>query len=231
MDGKEGCSLRKLIPHFALLAISIALAGCSGGGGGGGINRQPADAGLLDRVMAEAISDCGARHATGEIASHEARARCETEQGRAAVERRDMDYAFGDLATLLTARRMQLARQIDAGTIAVGQAAALYTGFHKAFLREARVRERLHNGNRPYWEFNICDIDGNGLRCTAQIRTEVLNRQIEAEKTKCLNRAKSGEFKSAEARANCVTGIVLVLYQEGSHPHMALGRLQMAHGT
>ncbi len=229
VDGKEGCSLCKFIPQFALLAICLALAGCSGGGGSGDINRLPVDADLLDRVMAEAISDCGARHAAGEIASHEARARCETEQGRAAVERHAQDYAFGDLAALLTARRIQLARRIDAGTIAISQAATLYTDFHAIFIREARVRERLHNGNRPFWEFNICEIEGNGLHCTAQIPTETLNRQVETEKNKCLDRWTKGEFMTAEARVSCVMDNVLAVFARGNIAHMDLSRLQTAY--
>ncbi|MBE9554581.1 MAG: hypothetical protein IMF05_14045 [Proteobacteria bacterium] len=221
--------MRKLIPHFALLAICLALAGCSGGGGSGGINRQPADAGLLDRVLAEAISDCGARHATGEIASHEARARCETEQGRAAVERRALDYAFGDLAALLTARRMQLARRLDAGTIATGQAAALYTGFHKAFLREARVRERLHNGNRPFWEFNICEIEGNGLHCIKQIPTEELNRRLAKEKAICFDQTRIGKLSTLEASTRCIMGNMIAVFEKSNLPHMDLAKLQMTH--
>ena len=230
---KEGCSLRTLIPHAALLAICLALVACAGGGArdrnGSDIDRAPVDTDLLVRVMAQAIADCEARFAAGEFASHEARARCDTEQGRAGVERHALDYAFGDLAALLTARRMQLAHQLDAGTIDGGQAATLYTGFHTAFLREARVRERLHNGNRPFWEFNICDIDDNGLRCTAQIPTEKLNRRLEEEKESCFNRARAGELDTLEAITRCTTNNAIAISEQAKVPHQDLIKLQAKH--
>ena len=144
--------MRKFILYSLVSLACLALAGCAGDGRE---EREPANALLLEGLMAGAMANCGNRHAAGEFATHVERARCEGVEARGSVEGLGMEYAFGDLVALLSEWRLRLARERDAGTLDTAGERARQKQFDDAFLREMDVRERLHNDGVPSIGFNF----------------------------------------------------------------------------
>ena len=175
--------------------------------------------------MAGAMADCGTRLSAGEFTTHVERARCEGVEARGSVEGLGMEYAFGDLVALMSEWRLRLARERDAGKLDAAAERARQKQFDDAFLREMDVRERLHNNGAPFIDFNACEIEGNGLRCT-QADMRRIQKQIDASNAECDRKDDMGYFSTMESVLRCAAeGGFVLIYERNNFPHKELVRL------
>lgn len=215
--------LRKFILCSLISLSFIVIAGCAGETRE---KREPANALLLEGLMAGAMADCGNRLEAGEFATHVERARCEGVEARGSVEGLGMEYAFGDLIALMSEWRLRLARERDARTLDTAGERARQKQFDAAFLREMDTRERLHNSGVRAIEFNVCDIEGNGLSCTAQTPTNQIEKQYDTWGSDCDRKEDFGYLKNLESFNRCVFEEGLVpIYERAGFPHIGLVKL------
>ena len=212
--------------HLLCAAVMLALAGCAGDGREA---REPANALLLEGLMAGAMADCSRRLEAGEFATHVERARCEGVEARGSVEGLGMEYAFGDLVALLSEWRLRLARERDAGTLEAAGERARQKEFEAAFLREMDVRERLHNDGVSELGFNYCYIEGNGLNCTVSPAEEIVS-ELDARTAECEWLYDIGGLATARSLAICAYDEGLAdIFARYNHPHLRLAKLISAY--
>ena len=177
--------------RYLILGLALLAAGCA------------SDTETLPGLLVLEFKNCEGRLRAGELPTRVARARCETGETKAMLKKSSLDYPYGDLVALLTAKRMELAKRLDSGTITAAEAEREYNQFHSQFVRELKVREDRYKTKAEPFEFNFCKIVNGYLLCILPPRQYEYERDHKKIFAVCDQREEAGELKTFEAVIRC----------------------------